>query len=435
MSKLRVLATMAVLPVFVAACNSAEVVDDSDDAAADGTEQEEAADEGEAEEPAADPDAEVIRVGALHPLTGALADDGSAMNAAAQMAVDDINEAGGIQSLGGAQLELVSADSQGDPEIGQTETQRMIDEGVVAIIGAFQSAVASNVATLAERSQVPFVIDVAVDDAIITDDSRYTFRLQPNATDMGVLGARNLAAIAETAGETVERVAYMHEETAFGTSVYEAFAAEADQLGMEIVETISYNAFEVSDLTTELSRVAAADADVLAATGYYPDGVLLAREAMAVEPDVSAVFGVAHGAFDIAQFPEDVPDGAQYYFDSNYRFDATDDAIQEIRDRYQERTGNDMRTAAVLSYQAAILIADALERAGSAETEALRDAISDSSLDPLLAYAGPIEFDETGENVNAAPIVMQVQDGSVVQVHPGEFAEAEAEFPRVPWED
>ncbi|MFW6188662.1 MAG: ABC transporter substrate-binding protein [Actinomycetota bacterium] len=430
MRKLRVLAAVAALPLVTAACGGGEVVDEgADDTGAEETEEE------AADEPADDADAaaETIPIGSLHPLSGALADDGTSMDAAVEMAIEDVNEAGGIESLDGAQLELVSADSQGDPEVGQTETQRMIDEGVVAIIGAFQSAVAVNVATLAERSQVPFVIDVAVDDAIITEDSRYTFRIQPNATAMGQLGAQNLAAIAEGAGETVERVAYMHEETAFGTSVHDAFAAEAENLGMEVVEEITYNAFEVSDLTTELSQVGAADADVLAATGYYPDGVLMAREAMAVGPDVGSVFGIAHGAFDIAQFPEDVPDGSEYYFDSNYRFDATDEEVQEIRSRYQERTGNDMRTAAVLSYQATLLIADALERAASTDTTDLRDALSDSSLDPLLAYPGPIEFDETGENVNAVPIVMQVQDGSVVQVHPDEFREADPVFPQTPW--
>jgi branched-chain amino acid transport system substrate-binding protein len=426
MTKLKNLIGPLALVIVAAACNSADVVDGDEDGGAAGTD----------EQPAApDPDAETIRIGALHPLTGGLADDGSAMNAAVQMAIDDVNEAGGIQSLGGAQLELVTADSQGDPEIGQTETQRMIDAGAVALIGAFQSAVAINVATLAERSEIPFVIDVAVDDAIITDDSRYTFRLQPNATAMGEFGAQNLAAVAESGGETVERIAYMHEESAFGTSVYQAFAAEAERLGMEIVETISYNAFEVSDLTTELSRVAAADADVLAVTGYFPDGVLLAREATAVEPDVKAVYGIAHGAFDLAQFPEDVPNGSEYYLDSNYRYDATDSTVEDIRSTYFDRTGHDMRTAAMLSYQAVVLIADALERAGSAEPQDLRDALSQSSLEPLLAYAGPIEFDETGENVNAAPIVMQVQDGEVVQVYPDEFAEADIIFPGVPWDD
>jgi branched-chain amino acid transport system substrate-binding protein len=427
MSKLKVLiGPLALVMMAAAACDSAEVVDEGEEG-------------GEATEeqgtPAPEADAETILIGSLHPLTGALANDGSAMDEAVQMAIDDVNEAGGIESLGGAQLELISADSQGDPEIGQTETQRMIDEGAVALIGAYQSAVAINVATLAERNQIPFVIDVAVDDAIITEDSQYTFRLQPNATGMGQLGAQNLAAIADASGETVERIAYLHEESGFGTSVHDAFAAEAEQLGMEVVETITYNAFEVSDLTTELSRVAAADADVLAVTGYFPDGVILAREAMAVQPDIKAVYGVAHGAFDLAQFPADVPDGSEFYFDSNYRYDATDPAVEEIRTAYEEETGNDMRTAAVFSYQAVLLIADALERAGSAEPQALRDAISESSLDPLLAYAGPIEFDETGENVNAAPIVMQVQGGNVVQVYPDEFAEADPAFPAVPWQE
>ncbi|HEX6234046.1 MAG TPA: ABC transporter substrate-binding protein [Jiangellaceae bacterium] len=427
MSKLKVLiGPLALVMMAAAACDSAEVVDEGEEGGDAAEEQ---------DTPAPEADAETILIGSLHPLTGALANDGSAMDQAVQMAIDDINEAGGIESLGGAQLELISADSQGDPEVGQTETQRMIDDGAVAIIGAFQSAVAINVATLAERNQIPFVIDVAVDDAIITDDSQYTFRLQPNATAMGQLGARNLAAIAEASGETVERIAYLHEESGFGTSVQSSFTAEAEQLGMEVVETITYNAFEVSDLTTELSRVAAADADVLAVTGYFPDGVILAREAMAVQPEVKAVYGVAHGAFDLAQFPADVPDGSAFYFDSNYRYDATDSAVEEIRTAYEEETGNDMRTAAVFSYQAVLLIADALERAGSAEPQALRDAISESSLDPLLAYAGPIEFDETGENVNAAPIVMQVQDGNVVQVYPDEFAEAEPAFPAVPWEE
>lgn len=334
MRKLKFLIGPLALMMAATACDSAEVTDGDENG------EEPAAEDGPADDEASDPDAETISIGALHPLTGALADDGSAMNEAVQMAIDDVNEAGGIESLDGAQLELITADSQGDPEVGQTETQRMIDEGAVALIGAFQSAVAINVASLAERSQIPFVIDVAVDDAIITDESRYTFRLQPNATSMGTVGAQNLAAIAEASGEPVERIAYMHEESAFGTSVYEAFAAEADTLGMEIVETISYNAFEVSDLTTELSQVSAADADLLAVTGYFPDGVLLAREAMAVQPEVNAVYGVANGAFDLAQFPADVPDGSEYYFDSNYRFDSTNLDVQEIRAAYEERTGN-----------------------------------------------------------------------------------------------
>lgn len=81
------------------------------------------------------------------------------------------------------------------------------------------------------------------------------------------------------------------------------------------------------------------------------------------------------------------------------------------------------------------MIADALERAGSSDPTDVRDALSETSFaDPLLAFAGPIEFDETGENINAIPIVMQVQDGVPLQVWPEEFAETELVFPRLPWE-
>lgn len=377
---------------------------------------------------------EAVTIGALHPLTGPLALDGGQMSAAAQLAVDDINAAGGIAALDGAQLELATADTQGQPEVGQSEAQRMVDEGAVALIGTFQSAVTTNVATVAERSQVPLVIDVAVDDEILQQGGSYAFRIQPNATAMGQAGARYLQEVSTAADTPVETVAYLYEETNFGTSVSSAFAEEATALGIEVVFESSYNAFEVADLTTELAQVAAAAPDALVVTGYYNDGILLAENARDVAPDIDVVFGVAQGAYDLPQFPVDVPDASEGLFDANYHFDATSERTQEVRDAFAEETGDEMRTAAVLSYQAVELIADALERSGEAEPTAVRDALAETSFaDPLLAFPGPIEFDDNGENVNGVPILMQVQEAAVAQVYPEEFAEAEPIYPTVPW--
>ena len=138
-----------------------------------------------AEEPAAE--GEPILIGGIHPLTGALAGDGIQMDNAIQMAIAEINEAGGV--LGGRQFEYLSSDSTGSAEVGQTEAERLIQEGAAALICCFQSAVTANVAAIAEREQVPLVIDVAVADAILQQGYTYTFRLQPNATVMGVRGA------------------------------------------------------------------------------------------------------------------------------------------------------------------------------------------------------------------------------------------------------
>ena len=107
-----------------------------------------------------------IVIGSIHPLTGSLAGVGQLMDDGAKMAVDDINASGGIEALGGAELVLSSGDSTGEAETGQSEAQRLIDEGAVALVGTYQSDVTLNVASVAERSKVPLVIDLGVDDKI-----------------------------------------------------------------------------------------------------------------------------------------------------------------------------------------------------------------------------------------------------------------------------
>ena len=375
-----------------------------------------------------------ILIGGIHPLTGALAGDGVQMDNAIQMAINELNEAGGV--LDGRQFEYLSADSTGSAEVGQTEAERLIEEGAAALICCFQSNVTSNVAAIAEREGVPLVIDVAVADSILDQGYEYTFRLQPNATAMGVRGVEFLQEIAEATGTEINTIAYLFEgTTGYGDSVRQAFVTRAEELGYEIVDEVSYDPFNVADLTTEMTRINALAPDILAVTGYYNDGLLAARNAEEVGLDVQAVYGVAQGTYDVPQFVEDAGDLAQCFYDSNYHWDASNPEALEVRERFAEEYGEEMRTAAVLSYQAMQIIAAAIEEAGSAEPAAIRDAISGITYEEhILPYEGPIEFDETGENVVASPVVMQVQDGAIYQVWPQELAEREPIMPCVSWQ-
>lgn len=377
---------------------------------------------------------ETIKIGSLHPLTGPLAVDGKRMDQAVKMAVKDINGSGGIESMDGAKLEVVSGDTKAEPETASSEAQRMTGDGAVALVGPYTSATAATVARASERAQVPFVIDVATADSLLDQGYKYTFRIQPGSTSMGESGARYLKEISEANGSPVKTVAYIHENSEFGTGVFEAFKKEAKKEGIEVSKEISYDAFNVSDLTSELTQAKSAKPDVIAATGYYSDGLLLAKAAADVKPDVQAVYGVANGAFDLDTFPEDAGENGDQYLSSNYHFDATSDRVKELRGEFEKETGQSMRTAAVFSYQAVEVIADSLERAGSSDPKELRDAMAETSLDTeLFPFEGPIEFDETGQNVNAQPIVMQVRDKKVVQVYPEEFAQQEPMYPAVPW--
>lgn len=375
---------------------------------------------------------ETIKIGSIHPLTGPLAFDGQQMANAVKFAVERVNADGGIESLGGAELEVLDADSQGEPEVGQSEAQRLIQEGAVALVGPYQSAVATNVATVAERNQVPFMIDVGVADSILEQGHSYTFRIQPNASSMGTKGADYLAELAEAAGTDITDVAVLHEQTDFGTSVYEAFAARAEEHGMQVGPEISYDSTNVSSLTTEVTRVKAADVDALVVTGYYGDGVLAAEAIDSVQPGVDVVFGVADGAFDLPEFTEDVGAAGDGYYDANYHFNALDEEMQQLAEDFRAEYDEEIRTSSVLAYEAVRVVAAALEESGTRDPQQLREAISGLTFDSLMAFPGPVQFDETGQNVNAAPIVMQVQDGEIQQVYPEDFAQTEPNFPAPP---
>jgi branched-chain amino acid transport system substrate-binding protein len=372
---------------------------------------------------------ETITIGSLHPLSGSAAADGQQMDNGAKLAIDAINEAGGIESLDGAQLELASADTQGAPEVGQSEAQRLIEDGAVALVGTYQSAVSQNVAAVAERNQVPFVIDVSSADAILQQGYKFTFRLQPSAQVLAERGAEYLADVSKNADAPAQKVAILHEQGPFGTAIKDTFSAKAEELGMEIGPVISYDPASVSDFTTQITTVRESGADVLMVAGYYRDGVLVANAVNTVKPGLAAVWGVANGAFDTPQFPGEVGEAGEGFFDANYRLDMTNPDTQELADKYKQEFGDDIRTAAVLSYDAVRVIAAALEKAGDASPQAVRDAIAETELDSLIAQDGPIAFDEAGENENAAPILMQVLDGVVTQVFPEDYAEAEPVYP------
>lgn len=372
----------------------------------------------------------VVKIGAIHPLTGGLANDGQGMDLAIQMAVEQINESGMLE---GITLELVSADSTGSADVGQEEAVRLIEEeGVSALIGTFQSAVTSNVATVSAREGVPLVVSVAAASSITeqgrdADGNQWTFRIQPNADVMGTYAAQYLTQMAEAYDIPVASVGYMHEGgTDYGRSVYGAFEAEAENQEIEIGETIAYD-FGV-EYTTDITLLSAGGFDAVMVTGYYGDGLSIAQTMGDVALDTQFVMGVAQGTYDQEQFVEDAGDLAECFFNSNYRWDNLNETALETREAYEEMFEEPMTAADVLAWQATYIVADAIMRAESGDPADIQAALIDTEYeDHILPYDGAIVF-EDGEAVNAVPVVMQVQDGAVVQVWPEEIAEAEPRF-------
>jgi branched-chain amino acid transport system substrate-binding protein len=373
-------------------------------------------------------DADQVIIGSLHPRTGSNAADGQQMDFAAKMAIEEINDDGGIDSLNGAELELSSVDTKSEPETAQSEATRLIQEGSSALIGAFESGPSANISSVAERNEVPFVMDVAALDSILEQGYDYSFRIQPSGSMMGKRSADYLDQMAKDAGEDVSRVGVLYEQGNYGTAVDKAFEARIDDLGMNVSTSISYDPAS-SNMSTQVQRAVAGGVDVLAVTGYYSDSLLISQAINSISPDIKAVFGVANGGFDQEQFVKDAPNGGDGYLNANYRLDVTNKDSLRVASKFERSYGEPMRASAALTYDAVKLVAEAINEAGSADPSAIREAIADSDYRPIVVNDGTVKFDATGQNVNATVSVLQVQKGQIRTVFPDDLAESPYEFP------
>lgn len=373
-----------------------------------------------------------LKIGHIHPLSGFLAFDGGLVTNGLTLAVEEINAAGGIRSMGGAKLALLGGDTQGKVEVGMAEAERLIREGVVALLGPYQSPVAYAVSQLAEKERTPFVITVAVADNITERGFEYTFRVQPNARTMTTRSLDHLADLAKASGVAVKTIAMMHEDGLFGTSIAGHLERHAKALGMELVLKVGYN-FRTPDVTTEITKLKAARADLVVVSGYFGDGLLIARTATEHRLETRAVMGIANGGFSNPKFLADQPQLADLIMDGNYWHNPRSERAKRVFEAYQRRFNAPMSSHSVQSYSATMVLRDALERAGSPDRARIREALARTNLGDHILPQGPIQFDKTGENVNAQPALLQNQSGRTVVVGPGQFAEAKAVFPVPRW--
>lgn len=373
-----------------------------------------------------------VLVGSIHPLTGPLAPDGHSVANGCQLAFEQKNAAGGIKALGGARIRLANADHQFQPKVGAAEAERLVREGAVALLGAFASAVTVQTSQIAEKHGVPHIVTVAVADEITERGFKYTFRVQPNATDMAVQTVKYVRELCTLKQLPLKTVAVVHENT-FGTALFNRMAKAAPEHGFEIVGNVPYAA-RAADLTTEISRAKAMNADLILDSGYLNDGLLKMRtyRDLRVEPR-GGIIGVANGCYSNPIFVKELGRAAEAIMDGNYWHNPTSPFARDVIKQYEARFNAPFQSHTVWGYNAALVLIDALERAGSAEPAKLRDALAQTSLAQHIAPGGPIVFNDQGQNRNATVTMQQIQGGQVRVVLPKAYADAEPVFPIPGW--
>ncbi len=369
-----------------------------------------------------------VKIGHIHPLTGFLAFDGGQLRNGLLLGADEINGSGGIKSLGGAKVEILDGDSEGKPEVAITEMERFNAAGCLAVLGCYQSAVTLVATQQAERLRLPFMVTVAVADEVTERGFKYTFRVQPKGEQMTAQTLEYLAAIANGAGVSVKTISYLHDNTAFGQSLLTLVQKLAPTHGMEIALDMPYSP-RATDVSTEVNKIKFAHADVVMHSGYFNDSVRALRTMRDLRVEAKGIVGLGNAAYSHTKFVAEAGAASNHVMDGNYRANPKSPMTAKVFAAYQARFKEDMPVHAVYAYQPLLLIADALERAGKADRDALRDALAKTNVTQHMLPQGPIVFGPDGQNINARATMMQVVDKEVRVVWPQEYAEAKPVFP------
>ena len=367
-----------------------------------------------------------IKLGLIHPVTGALAGAGGRCRMGGQLAIADINAAGGIKSMGGAKIEALLGDAQGRPEIATQLVDQMAEAGAAGFTGCFASALGLAATQAAAKYNIPFSIDSGIADAITTRGLKNTFRFFPNNTTATNDAMAALDAINKKAGSPAKTAVIVHEDSEFGTNSVKLQAAMLPKIGIEVKAMLPH-ATPTRDFTNIVLRIKAEKPDIVLISNYENEYVLLARTLVQQRVELMSTYSISGGGFNL-KFAKEAPQVAENMIDFNHWHNPKDPRSLAFRKRVED-SGQFYSWELPFGYFAVKLLADAWERAGSADKEKSIAALNASTLSDHFMPYGPTKFTD-GQNSGAHPVALQIQKGDMHVIWPDAFADATAVFPR-----
>jgi branched-chain amino acid transport system substrate-binding protein len=373
--------------------------------------------------------AQTIKLGALYPFSGGLVVLGEESFRGLELAVEERNAAGGIQ---GKKIELVKGDAV-DPNAAVGEARRLISVGgVKAIFGTYSSSLALAASQVAELSGVPYFELGAISDPITERGFQYTFRTNPTSKSFAIATVDAITdAIAPALGVDAKslKVAIIHEDSLYGTTVASYQEKRAKEKGINIVQVLPY-ARQAVDLSSLILRLKGANVDVVLQTSYQNDTVLFFRQAKEAGYTPKAAIG-AGGGYSMMDTVEALGaaniEGALNVDFTQYRTNPkAAPGVETFPARYKAKYGEAPRSGhSLTNFFGARIIFDALDKAGSMDKDAIRKAVMNIDVPTGTTPTGwGVKFGEDGQNQRATVFLMQWQNGELVTVFPPEAAVA-----------
>jgi len=374
-----------------------------------------------------------IKIGILLPFTGSVAIIGMHNWRGHELAVKEINEAGGIKSLGGAKLKLIKADSCSDPKIGMIEAERLIlKDKVVCIMGAYQSSVTYPSSAIAEKYKIPYINPVAVKDEITERGFKYIFRIASKASWWAREALKYGMYMAEESGVWPKTIGFVYENTDWGKSTVKGYYEYMKKIGLDkkikVVLDEPYPA-DAPDLTPVVLKIKAKKPDLIMFVSYTGDAIKLTNEIAKYKINCMAMIGNGAGHADPVWIKNTGKNCEYTCSITEFYADSTDPLVLKERAAFKKEYGYPMPEPSVNGYAATYVLADALERCASIDPQKINEALHRTHITEGPATIVPLtpnvmEFDEGGQSINAALVGIQVQKGEFKTVWPKEIAPA-----------
>ena len=384
--------------------------------------------------------AEEIVIGAVYPLTGNAAPVGLDAKAAYEVAADIINsthaaipmvmgQGGGLARLGGAKIKLVFADSQNDPQKARAETERLItQEHAIAIIGSYTSATAATISQVTERYELPYMSADNSSPSLNQRGLKWFFRTSPHDEMFSQAMFRFFQDVGVKTGHKVGSVSLFYEDSIFGADSSNVQRKIAGEQKITVAADIKYRANSPS-LSAEAQRLKTANADVLMPSSYTSDSILILRAMNEMGYKPKAILAQAAGFQESAFIAGAgaLAEGAMSR--SSFALDAAKSrpAIPTVNALYKAHNNKDMNDNTSRDITALLVLADAINRAGSTKAEDIRVALTQTDIpgsQTIMPWEG-VKFDATGQNVKGTPVIQQLVGGAYRTIWPFDVAVAD----------
>jgi branched-chain amino acid transport system substrate-binding protein len=390
--------------------------------------------------------AESVKIGVIYPLTGNAASAGQSAKDAVNLGAEIVNTAhsdlkalplgasAGLPNLGGAKIELDEADHQGNPQVGQQQTLRLITQDhVVAMLGSYHSSVSLVATAVAEREGIPYLVADSVAQNITGRGFKWVFRTTPIASDFAKAYAGFLTDL-KSVGRKIDKIAIINENTDYGTSVGASIVEAAKSANINVAAQIPYNASS-SDVSAQVIQLKTLQPDAVIFVSYTADTILYFRTMKNLDYLPPLVIGDDAGFSDPTFIPNagDLAQGAI----NRSAFDIGKPGSNSyiINQLFKVKYGRDLDDTSARWMQGFFVLADAINRAGSIEPDKIQAALQATDLKPdqlMIGYNG-VKFDSTGQNTLASTFLIQLQGKQYVSVWPTNLATGKLELPMKGW--